>query len=313
MKYQPLVSIIIPVYKGDPYLKESIDSALAQTYPHVEVIVVNDGSPDDGATEKIAKSYGDKIRYFYKENGGVSSALNYGIRQMQGEWFSWLSHDDLYAPNKIEKQIEAIQNFTDKVCVVRCTSTMVNEVGEPIIRPTKKIDGVFSSAELMKLHHLGGIGLYGCGLLIHKDIMDACGFFDENFRMIQDEDYWLRIIWMGYSFVSMKDELVKIRTHSQQATKTGADQFAPERKEWMHRVVDYCKQWPSNENNLFVLACKQAKCRRKEEKKILIDGYRQMATYSLSKKCIMGYYSVIGIFYSLAKKAYKTIIVNRHR
>ena len=94
-EYDPKVSIIIPVYNGANYVSEAIDSALAQTYKNIEIIVVNDGSSDDGATEKIAKSYGDRIRYFAKENGGVSSALNFGIRQMTGEWFSWLSHDDL--------------------------------------------------------------------------------------------------------------------------------------------------------------------------------------------------------------------------
>ena len=69
-----LVSIVIPVYNGANYLSEAIDSALAQTYKNIEIIVVNDGSKDDGATEKVALSYGDKIRYFHKENGGVSSA-----------------------------------------------------------------------------------------------------------------------------------------------------------------------------------------------------------------------------------------------
>ena len=92
----PLVSIVIPVYNGADYMREAIDSALSQTYPHIEVLVVNDGSTDSGATAAVARSYGDKIRYFEKKNGGVSSALNYGIRNMQGSYFSWLSHDDVY-------------------------------------------------------------------------------------------------------------------------------------------------------------------------------------------------------------------------
>ena len=69
----PRVSIVIPVYNGANYLREAIDSALAQTYKNVEIIVVNDGSTDNGETEQIAQSYGDRIRYFRKENGGVSS------------------------------------------------------------------------------------------------------------------------------------------------------------------------------------------------------------------------------------------------
>ena len=100
--YSPLVSIVIPAYNASNYLADSINSALAQTYKNIEIIVVNDGSKDNGATRTVAESFGDKIHYFEKENGGSSSALNYGIKQMKGEWFSWLSHDDLYYPKKIE-------------------------------------------------------------------------------------------------------------------------------------------------------------------------------------------------------------------
>ena len=73
--------------------------------------MINDGSTDH--TEAIAKSYGDKIRYFYKENGGVSTALNLGIENMEGEYFAWLSHDDVYYPEKIEKQLHALQAAGD--------------------------------------------------------------------------------------------------------------------------------------------------------------------------------------------------------
>lgn len=97
----PKVSIVIPVYNGANYLREAIESALDQTYPNIEVIVVNDGSSDDGATEQVAFSFGNRIRYFSKENGGVASALNAGIRLMSGEYLSWLSHDDVYYSCKV--------------------------------------------------------------------------------------------------------------------------------------------------------------------------------------------------------------------
>ena len=112
------VSIVIPVFNGADYLREAIDSALAQTYQNAEIIIINDGSNDNGATENIALSYGDRIRYFSKENGGVASALNLAIKKMTGEYFSWLSHDDLYFANKVEAQIKALDQMQDKRVVL---------------------------------------------------------------------------------------------------------------------------------------------------------------------------------------------------
>ena len=77
------LSVVIPVFNIEDYIGKCLDSVLAQTYQNYEIIVVNDGSCDDGKTEEIALSYGDKIRYFSKENGGVSSALNFGIEKME--------------------------------------------------------------------------------------------------------------------------------------------------------------------------------------------------------------------------------------
>ncbi len=87
MQFHPLVSIIIPVYNGSNFLSQSIDCALAQSYENKEIIVINDGSTDSGESEKIALSYGDRIRYYHKENGGVSSALNFAFHKMNGEYF----------------------------------------------------------------------------------------------------------------------------------------------------------------------------------------------------------------------------------
>ena len=105
----PLVSIVIPVFNGSNFLRDAIDSALAQTYPNFEILVVNDGSSDNGKTEEVALSYGDRIRYFHQPNRGVSAALNTGIREMKGEYFAWLSHDDVFLPRKLELQVRALE------------------------------------------------------------------------------------------------------------------------------------------------------------------------------------------------------------
>ena len=104
MSQKLLVSVIIPVYNGINYLQEAINSVFAQTYENVEIIVVDDGSTD--GTWALIESCNSKIRSFKKENGGTASALNLGIRNAFGDFISWLSHDDLFMPEKLEKQVE---------------------------------------------------------------------------------------------------------------------------------------------------------------------------------------------------------------
>src|ERR1700693_5429600 len=95
----------MPVYNGANYMRAAIDSALEQSWPDTEVVVVNDGSCDDAQTERIARSYGERVKYISKPNGGVASALNAGIAAMSGEIFCWLSHDDRHFPEKTSRQV----------------------------------------------------------------------------------------------------------------------------------------------------------------------------------------------------------------
>lgn len=115
--YNPLVSIIIPVYNGANYMREAIDSAIAQTYCNIEILVINDGSTDNGKTEEIALSYGDKIRYFYKENGGVSSARNAGIEKSVGDYVMFVDGDDWLNKDTVLECVKIICE-TNAECVL---------------------------------------------------------------------------------------------------------------------------------------------------------------------------------------------------
>ena len=221
---QPLVSIVIPVYNGADYLEETIESALAQTYERVEVIVVNDGSTDAGATAAIARSFGDRIRYVEKENGGVSTALNRGIEEMKGEWFSWLSHDDLYTPEKIQHQIDQLEKLGEKAerTILSCGTDLIDEVGRPIHRPRKRPKGAFTSEEMFDYLLLEAC-LSGCALLVPKQAFEKAGGFPTSYRYIQDWVLWVEMALAGYSFLVTKNPYVKSRVHAKQQTKRIAD------------------------------------------------------------------------------------------
>ena len=226
MENNPLVSIVIPVYNGSNYVKEAIDSALAQTYSNIEIIVVNDGSKDDGATEKIALSYGDKIKYFYKENGGVSTALNFGISKMQGEYFSWLSHDDMYAPTKVESQVDLLRPYFGEKLVALSASRQINKNTQFIGKEKEK--GRFENGEKVSyqkaLSSLMTQGCYnGCSFLIPKQVFAECGGFDETMRYSQDMFMWAKIFLAEYGIVYSTEKVVYSRVHDGQLTQRGIE------------------------------------------------------------------------------------------
>lgn len=233
----PLVSVVIPVYNGSNYLAEAIDSALAQTYSNIEVIVVNDGSNDNGATEKVALSYGDKIRYFKKENGGISSALNTGIQEMKGEYFSWLSHDDIYTTTKIEKQVSLLQNPED---IVLCSGKLMDADKKPIPYNPKTIEGRLNGLELFDAF-LHEYTLNGLGFLVPKTVFEKVGLFDETMQYLQDLDLWLRIMMQDFTFVCHKDLLVVSRVHKNQTTNLKSDLFDVDREKLIKKHIDLLK------------------------------------------------------------------------
>lgn len=211
----PLVSVIIPVYNGSNYIEQAIKSALSQSYHNIEVIVVNDGSNDSGQTEKIALSFGDKIRYLKKTNGGVATALNYGIDNMQGQYFSWLSHDDLYDIDKIKYEMNLIKERGE--CIVGCDVAIINESGE-----VKRYNHMSSRKDKSIACFLAldtDTGLNGCSLLIPRKYFEECGKFNSNLKCTQDYDMWYRMA-KKFKFNFCTECLVLSREHPEQDSRT---------------------------------------------------------------------------------------------
>lgn len=229
MDPSPLVSIVIPVYNGADYLRQAIESALAQTYPNVEVLVVNDGSTDGGATAAIARSCGGRIRYFEKANGGVASALNAGIREMRGEWFSWLSHDDLYAPRKVEAEVARALQHPDPV-VLFSDYEQVDSDGRLLA-----VQRVRTGALPFRFALVASDPVNGCTTLVPRACFDAVGVFDETLRTAQDYDMWFRLA-KRFRFVHLPEVLVKSRLHPRQGTRT-IPTFFEEASRQMIRLV----------------------------------------------------------------------------
>lgn len=267
-KSDPMVSIIIPVYNGSNFLREAIDSALAQTYGNYEIIVVNDGSSDNGATEQIILSYGDKVRYIAKkENGGVSSALNIGIENMRGEYFSWLSHDDKYSPEKIEAQVRLLDECEDKkalaICDFYCINAQSEKLSDRHVYKFKEGCRYHWGEPLTAIFERGS--LHGCSLMIPKRAFEECGMFREDMRYCQDTQMWARMFIKGYSLLATEGKHVHARMHDKQLSQTGKSIFYGDCAIMADAILpDLLRLSEKDSNYLFTFAKFNAKYNNKE-------------------------------------------------
>ena len=224
----PLVSIVIPVYNGSDFLRDAIESALCQTYNNIEVLVVNDGSNDKNKTEAICKSFGKKIRYFYKKNGGVATALNIGINESKGKYFSWLSHDDFYKPNKIKNQIEFIQK-NPNIKIVSSDFATLNQESKKIQNRQITEKKTFTNGRDVLENWLDF-----CTFLINKECFREVGLFDTNLKTIQDLDMQFRLV-SKFPIFHINEVFSVRREHLAQGTKT---QIKFHLKELDHYIID---------------------------------------------------------------------------
>lgn len=207
------LSIIIPLYNSQKYIRTTIESVLQQTYPHWELILVNDGSTDN--TRDIVEPYVRKYRsisYYEKDNGGIADARNFGLTSLNSESESvmFLDHDDCLVPDAIETLIEAwyhntgmigahgMQSFIDadgkryrgtdgeiwsmdRHAVIKGKLTAL-----PVSSPTS-----FPSSAYHNCMASPGVAI------IHKRYIQKTGFFDQDMTPCDDWDYWLRLLELG--------------------------------------------------------------------------------------------------------------------
>lgn len=220
--FNPLVSIIIPAYNASNFLETAINCALNQTYKNIEIIIVNDGSKDNGKTEKIAKKYKNKVRYYSKKNGGVSSALNYGIKKMKGDYFAWLSHDDMMTEKHIEHLVEFASYEEHKGSIPYSSIKCINEFGDLYLQESIESQLYFSDYKMSLLQPeyclLKG-EINGGAILIPKEAFDKVGLFAEDQRITQERDMWDRLL-KHYKLINIPYETSYVRIHSNQVSQT---------------------------------------------------------------------------------------------
>lgn len=201
------MSVIIPVYNQEKYIKECVKSVLSQDYENLEVIVVDDGSTD--ATPEILKSFGEKICYIYQDNRGAAAALNVGLRLTQGSLVAWLSSDDLYLPGKITSQVQKLQE-NPSLGLVYTDWTMIDAEG----RELQTVCAPCPPAKAFAREMLKGNFINGSSVLIKKECFKRVGYFDERLPADVDGDMWFRLLKQGYHFGHVPRLLLKYRWHS---------------------------------------------------------------------------------------------------
>lgn len=211
MSNAPLVSIVIPAYNHAGYLAEAIDSVLAQDYPNVELIVLDDGSTDE--TAEVLKRYGDVFRWETQSNMGQANTLNKGWAMARGDVLSYLSADDALFPNAVSQSVALLQG---DVVLTYCDFNLFD--------PASKVIRKVSAPEFSYRDMFARLVCHpGPGVFFTRHAFAATGGWNSSFRQMPDYDYWLRLGRQG-RFVRVPQLLASFRVHEASQTFAVADE-----------------------------------------------------------------------------------------
>ncbi len=228
------VSVIIPVYNGEKYIEEAIDSVLDQTFKSFELIIVNDASEDNTKEIVDEKLKLDKRIKFINcdKNKGKATVLNLGIKKSSGEYISILDADDMYFSDKLEKQVEYLDKHPE-IDMVYGGAKYFGEKSEKeqteVLDSSLDLRGMLKKAgqktlkELNSTHHAVFEGtnaiIAACSVMIRKKVFEKCKF-DENLRNIEDYDMWYQIIGKGFKIKSLNEPFYYYRIHENQKSSS---------------------------------------------------------------------------------------------
>jgi glycosyltransferase involved in cell wall biosynthesis len=198
------ISVVIPAYNAEQYIRTAIESCLNQTYAPIEIIVVDDGSTD--GTAAVAESFPSPVRAVrLPENMGLSTARNRGVQASTGDWIAFLDADDWFLPDKLERQRRCAQE-NGKAALIYSGFRIIAVDGS-------ETDGLFISPRelLPMLRYRNRLNI--CSVLLRRNAFDAVGGFDPALRTAQDWDFWLRIVarYSVESLTAIPEPLVAYR------------------------------------------------------------------------------------------------------
>ncbi len=205
---KPLVSAIIPNYNYARYLCDAVDSVLAQTYPKIEIIVVDDGSKDD--SREILRRYGDRITAIFQQNQGVAAARNRGVAESSGEYIAFLDADDAWLPAKIDNQMSRFKSGDERLGLVHVGVADIDDRGNFLGESTEGMEGDVSGELLMFRRPViqGG----GSGFMMPRSVFEEVGGFDTRMSTSADWDISYRVC-SRYKVGFVPEVLLKYRVH----------------------------------------------------------------------------------------------------
>ena len=207
----PEVSVILPVYNCENYIVETVESVLKQTFKDFELILINDGSTDNSML-RVLKFTDPRIKIVNQKNRGAASARNFGIRTSAGAFIGFIDGDDLWLPDKIEKQLKCFEKNRDSG-VVYTQRLNIDQDGQVYHGYQPKL---YSGWVLDRLY----VDNFVCmsSSLVRREVFETVGLLNEDLRMSEDFEFWLRVACQD-PFTHLDDALVCYRNHPAQISR----------------------------------------------------------------------------------------------